>query len=109
MVGLLDGTRSLGEVWDIAKKKKRETGWVKRAPTQDEAIRLLGNCIGRRCGLWPMYLLTVANYSGVISAQQTDGRQTERVLVTPWRARAEITQGIPDRFLTATLPFVGRF
>ncbi|MBQ0716014.1 MAG: peptidase M50 [Sulfitobacter litoralis] len=96
MVGLLDGTRSLGEVWDIANEQLGE-----RAPTQDEAIRLLGQLHAADA-----LVADVSPDSRELFRRHKRHKRMEikQKVWSPLAVRVPIWD--PDRFLTATLPFV---
>ena len=99
MVGLLDGTRSLGEVWDIANEQLGE-----RAPTQDEAIRLLGQLHAADA-----LVADVSPDSRELFRRHKRHKRMEikQKVWSPLAVRVPIWD--PDRFLTATLPFVRPF
>jgi|TARA_R110002072_G_scaffold14053_17_gene58653 putative peptide zinc metalloprotease protein len=96
MVGLLDGTRSLGEVWDIANEQLGE-----RAPTQNEAIRLLGQLHAADA-----LVADVSPDSRELFRRHKRHKRMEikQKVWSPLAVRVPIWD--PDRFLTATLPFV---
>ena len=99
MVGLLDGTRSLGEVWDIANEQLGE-----RAPTQDEAIRLLGQLHAADA-----LVADVSPDSRELFRRHKRHKRMEikQKVWSPLAVRVPIWD--PDRFLAATLPFVRPF
>lgn len=96
LVGMLDGERTLGEVWDIANEQLGE-----RAPTQDEAIRLLGQLHAADA--------LVADVSPdsreLFRRHQRHNRmEIKQKIWSPLAVRLPIWD--PDRFLTKTLPVV---
>ncbi|EEB82375.1 peptidase, M50 family [Roseobacter sp. GAI101] len=99
MVGMLDGTRSLGEVWDIANEQLGE-----RAPTQDEAIRLLGQLHAADA-----LVADVSPDSRELFRRHQRHKRMEikQKVWSPLAVRVPIWD--PDWFLTATLPFVRPF
>ena len=99
MVGLLDGTRSLGEVWDIANEQLGE-----RAPTQNEAIRLLGQLHAADA-----LVADVSPDSRELFRRHKRHKRMEikQKVWSPLAVRVPIWD--PDRFLAATLPFVRPF
>ena len=99
MVGLLDGKRSLGEVWDIANEQLGE-----RAPTQDEAIRLLGQLHSADA-----LVADVSPDSRELFRRHQRHKRMEikQKIWSPLAVRIPIWD--PDRFLTATLPFARPF
>jgi putative peptide zinc metalloprotease protein len=96
MVGMLDGKRSLGEVWDIANEQLGE-----RAPTQDEAIRLLGQLHAADA-----LVADVSPDSRELFRRHQRHKRMEikQKIWSPLAVRIPIWD--PDRFLTATLPLV---
>ncbi len=99
MVGMLDGKRSLGEVWDIANEQLGE-----RAPTQDEAIRLLGQLHAADA-----LVADVSPDSRELFRRHQRYKRMEikQKIWSPLAVRIPIWD--PDRFLTATLPLVQPF
>ena len=99
MVGMLDGTRSLGEVWDIANEQLGE-----RAPTQDEAIRLLGQLHAADA-----LVADVSPDSRELFRRHQRHKRMEikQKVWSPLAVRVPIWD--PDWFLTATLPFIRPF
>ena len=99
MVGLLDGKRSLGEVWEIANEQLGD-----RAPTQDEAIRLLGQLHSADA-----LVADVSPDSRELFRRHQRHKRMEikQKIWSPLSVRIPIWD--PDRFLTATLPLARPF
>ncbi len=96
VIGLLDGHRTLQQVWELA---ERELG--EHAPTQDELLRLLGQ----------LHAADVLQ-SDVIPDTREVFQRGQRQRRAKWRQRFTNPLAIrfplldPERFLSATLPLV---
>jgi putative peptide zinc metalloprotease protein len=94
MVGLMDGKRSLGELWDITTEQLGSN-----APTQDEAIRLMGQLHSADtviCDVPP-------DSRELFRRQKRNERaQLKQKFWSPLAVR--IPMWDPDRFLTKTMP-----
>ena len=96
IVGLMDGARSVQQIWTAATNRLGE-----RAPTQDETIKLLGMLHAAdllQCDATPDSLELFRRFQ---RHQQT---KLKRSLLNPMSMRFPLFD--PDRFLTRTLPFV---
>ena len=95
-IGLMDGERTVQELWDIA-----NTHLGDDAPTQEEAIRLLGQLHAAdvlQCNVPSDSLELFRRY------QRHERQQWKRRLMTPLAMRFPIFD--PDRFLERWLPLV---
>lgn len=99
MLGLMDGRRTLAEVWDITTEQMGAA-----APTQDEAIRLLGQLHAADA-----LLSDVSPDSRELfrRLQRHNAMQLKQKLWSPLAIRVPLWD--PDRFLTAALPYVSPF
>jgi putative peptide zinc metalloprotease protein len=96
-IGLMDGNRTVQEIWDAAGKQLGDA-----APTQEEAIRLLGQLHSADALL-----------CDVPPDSQEVFRRHERHTRAEWRRRLWTPLALrfplwdPDRFLERTMPYVG--
>ncbi len=99
MVGLMDGKRTLQQLWDLANEQL-----AGRAPTQDETIRLLGQLHAADaliCDVPPDSRELFRRY------QRSERMKLKQKIWSPLAVRVPLWD--PDAFLTATLPFVRPF
>lgn len=95
-IGLMDGVRTVQELWDATSAKLGD-----QAPTQEEAIRLLGQLHAADallCDVPPDSLEVFRRH------QQHERMLWKRRLWSPLALRFPLLD--PDRFLQRTLPFV---
>ncbi len=99
LIGLMDGRRTLGQIWESACAQLGD-----HMPTQDEVIRLLSQ-------LFQSDLLQTCALPDFSELQQRqDQGQRNRLLAnirSPMSVRFPLLD--PDRFLSASLPFVQPF
>lgn len=96
LIGLMNGKRSLQALWDIVNQQQGG-----RAPTQDEAIRLLGQLHAAdaiSCDVPPDTAEIFRRH------EKTENQKIKQRFASPMAIRVPIWD--PDRFLTKTLPFV---
>jgi putative peptide zinc metalloprotease protein len=97
IVGLMDGTRTIQEIWNSALE-----GLGDDVPTQDEVIRLFGDLHGAdilQCDVSPEAAELQQRY------RKSRRRAWMQRLLNPMALRFPLVD--PDRFLSATLPAVG--
>jgi putative peptide zinc metalloprotease protein len=95
-IGLMDGERTVQQLWDAASAKLGDDG-----PTQEEAIRLLGQLHAADallCDVPPDSMEIFRRY------QQHEKQLWKRRLWTPLALRFPLID--PDRFLVRTMPWV---
>ncbi|SFS22526.1 hypothetical protein [Yoonia litorea] len=96
MIGLMNGRRTLQTLWDAVNKQLGG-----RAPTQDEAIRLLGQLHAAdaiSCDVPPDTAELFRRY------EKTERQKIKQRFASPLAIRIPIWD--PDRFLDATYPYV---
>ncbi len=99
LIGLMDGKRSVQRLWELANEQLGE-----RAPTQDEAIRLLGQLHAADaliCDVSPDSRELFRRY------QRHERMKLKQKIWSPLAVRVPLWD--PDAFLEATLPFVRPF
>jgi len=95
-IGLMDGERTVEEIWDLVTQNLGDD-----APTQEEAIQLLGQLHGAdvlQCDVSPDSLEIFRRYE-----QQSKRKWMQRIS-HPLAVRIPVFD--PERMLTRTLPFV---
>lgn len=95
-IGLMDGRRTVRELWDTLNEQTGDS-----APTQDEVIRLLGQLHAADvliCDVPPDSRELLRRY------RRMEHMKWKQRLWTPLAVRFPLWD--PDRFLTATLPYV---
>lgn len=94
MIGLLDGQRTVDEVWEVTGAQLGEA-----APTQEEAIRVLGQLHAADALISDA---TPDSRELFRRKKRHDGMQLKQKLWSPLAIKVPIWD--PDRFLSATLP-----
>ena len=95
-IGLMDGRRTVQELWDTLNEQEGDA-----APTQDEAIRLLGQLHAADiliCDVTPDSRELLRRY------RRSERLKWKQRIWTPLAVRFPLWD--PDRFLTRTLPYV---
>jgi putative peptide zinc metalloprotease protein len=99
LIGLMDGRRTLGQIWETACQRLGD-----HMPTQDEVIGLLA-------GLYRSDLLQTCALTDFaeLRERRSQGRRNRLLsnLLSPLSVRFPLLD--PDRFLTATLPWIRPF
>lgn len=96
MVGMMDGRRTMSQLWDILNEQLGE-----RAPTQDEAIRLMGQLHAADA-----VICDVPPDSRELfrRQQRNEANQIKQKIWSPLAVRLPLWD--PDPFLTRTMPYV---
>jgi putative peptide zinc metalloprotease protein len=99
LIGLMNGKRTLQSLWDVVNEQQGG-----RAPTQDEAIRLLGQLHAAdaiSCDVPPDTAEIFRRH------EKTENQKLKQRFSSPMAIRIPLWD--PDKFLTKTMPFARPF
>ena len=99
VIGLMDGRRTLAQIWTLACKSLGD-----HMPTQDEVIAMLSR-------LFQLNMIQTSGQVNVADLEQRNRRGQNSLFMANVRSPLALRMPIfdPDRFLTATMPFIRPF